>query len=605
MTGAPGLREVGTSRSAIEHHYDISDDFFRIWLGADLVYSCALWDEATDLADAQRHKLDWFAGRLGVHGARVLDVGCGWGALLDRFRTDHAIAKGVGLTLSPAQMRCATGRGVPDVEYRLESWVDHRPAGEYDVVTAIESTEHFASGTADADEKVEIYRAFFDNAAEWLSPDGRVGLQLICLDGVGHEQSRLGVGPIADNIGVDIFPESMASSLSEMVLGWETHFRLVDFLDHTDHYVRTFRAWARAFRARRTRVEELIGPDRARTFDGYFAASEVLFRMRRHALYRVILHKRERPKRWVMPLRPSMLGTTSASTGGASAAAIEAHYDLSDDFYATWLGPSMIYTSGLWGDDDDPADLESALERKVDFFAGQVLQGDGRRLLDIGCGWGGVLRRLVDEHGVDDAVGLTLSAAQTEFSRANPVNRTDVLLTGWESYRPGESFDAIVSFGAFEHFARADMNGPQRVARYREFFVRCYEWLRPNGRMALETITHDGAPDSAGPGSRGPLSDAVLDLYPESLCPHLSEVVLGFEPWFEVLVMRSDADDFARTLRHWQLRLRANEGAAVAAVGAATVRMFRRYLAASEIQFRDATLTNLRLVLRRRAEVKR
>ena len=97
----------------------------------------------------------------------------------------------------------------------------------------------------------------------------------------------------------------------------------------------------------------------------------------------------------------------------------------------------------------------------------------------------------------------------------------------------------------------------------------------------------------------------MLALFPESLCPHLSEIVLGFEPWFEVEMLRSDAADFARTFRLWQLRLRAAESAAATASDPGTVRLFRRYLAASEWQFRDGTLTNYRLVLRRRARIKR
>jgi cyclopropane fatty-acyl-phospholipid synthase-like methyltransferase len=123
--------------------------------------------------------------------------------------------------------------------------------------------------------------------------------------------------------------------------------------------------------------------------------------------------------------------------------------------------------------------------------------------------------------------------------------------------------------------------------------------------LALETIAHDDAPDTAGPLGRGPLGDSVLELFPESLCPHLSEVVLGFEPWFEVEILRADAADFARTFRAWQLALRTSEDVAAAAAGADTVRRFRRYLAASEVQFRDGTLTNLRFVLHRRADVKK
>ena len=70
--------------------------------------------------------------------------------------------------------------------------MDHRPTRPYDAITAIESTEHFASDACDSDAKVAVYRAFFESAASWLRPGGRVGLQLICLDGVGEQASRPG-----------------------------------------------------------------------------------------------------------------------------------------------------------------------------------------------------------------------------------------------------------------------------------------------------------------------------------------------------------------------------------------------------------------------------
>ena len=80
----------------------------------------------------------------------------------------------------------------PGVAYRLEHWADHDPAAPYDAITCIEATEHFASDALDADAKVDVYRAFFERCAGWLRPGGRVGLQLICLDGVGHAGSRAG-----------------------------------------------------------------------------------------------------------------------------------------------------------------------------------------------------------------------------------------------------------------------------------------------------------------------------------------------------------------------------------------------------------------------------
>src|SRR5262249_13817057 len=156
-----------------------------------------------------------------------------------------------------------------------------------------------------------------------------------------------------------------------------------------------------------------------------------------------------------------------------------------------------------------------------------------------------------------------------------------------------DTYDAIVSYGAFEHFARDGMNGPERVSSYRRFFSRCFEWLPEGGLLGLETITHDDAPDTASPLGRGPLGDNVLEIFPESICPHLQEVLLGFEPYFEVTVLQSDAANFARTCRSWLVGLRSNEERARALVGEDTVRRFRRYLAASEAQFRLRTITNL------------
>ena len=130
MTSSQRLAAMGTSPRAIRHHYDLSDDFFRIWLGPDMVYSCAWWEAGDDrdsLAQAQQRKLDFFADRLGVRGGRVLDVGCGWGALLDRFVRVRGAASGVGLTLSPSQADFAARRNVPEVSYLLQNWTDHNP----------------------------------------------------------------------------------------------------------------------------------------------------------------------------------------------------------------------------------------------------------------------------------------------------------------------------------------------------------------------------------------------------------------------------------------------------------------------------------------------
>src|SRR5665213_541122 len=96
--------QPGASREAIQAHYDVSEDFFRLWLGPEMVYSAALFEDGDDLATAQMRKLDHHIDAAGARGAaRVLDVGCGWGAMLRRLVKTADVKEAVGLTLSASQ----------------------------------------------------------------------------------------------------------------------------------------------------------------------------------------------------------------------------------------------------------------------------------------------------------------------------------------------------------------------------------------------------------------------------------------------------------------------------------------------------------------------
>src|SRR3984957_19926758 len=110
-----GSVKRGGSEAAIQHHYDVSNEFYALWLDPSLTYSCALWndgDDFEDLDEAQRRKLDFHLAASGAPRARhILDIGCGWGSLLERARLHPQIESATGLTLSDAQFQHIGARG--------------------------------------------------------------------------------------------------------------------------------------------------------------------------------------------------------------------------------------------------------------------------------------------------------------------------------------------------------------------------------------------------------------------------------------------------------------------------------------------------------------
>jgi cyclopropane-fatty-acyl-phospholipid synthase len=292
------------------------------------------------------------------------------------------------------------------------------------------------------------------------------------------------------------------------------------------------------------------------------------------------------------------MDATTISGRGASAEAIQRHYDVGNDFYRLWLDPSLCYSCALWKDPAVDESLERAQERKIDYHVAQARARGAGRVLDVGCGWGALLRRLVEREGVGQAVGLTLSQEQADWIAATPHPRIAVRLESWADHVPEDPYDAIVSIGAFEHFARPQWTNAEKVAAYRAFFQRCHEFLKPGCRLSLQTIAYGGM--SREEGRRLPEHSFLLaEVFPETDLPELGEILEASRGLFEIVTLRNDREDYRRTCRAWFERLLARRADATALVGEEVVARFLRYLKLSATMFHYGQIHLLRLAFRR------
>lgn len=279
-------------------------------------------------------------------------------------------------------------------------------------------------------------------------------------------------------------------------------------------------------------------------------------------------------------------------TRGASAEAIQAHYDVGNEFYALWLDPTLTYSSALWDGPDDDRPLEWAQHNKIAWHLRAAKADEARRVLDIGCGWGAVVRAAADVPTVEHVMGLTLSQAQADHILAGKSPKIDVRLQSWADHAPPQPYQSIISIGAFEHFTKPDDDAAAKIAIYRDFFVRCRSWLDPKGGMSLQTIAY-GKLRRDDPNVK-----LMSQIFPDSDLPRLEEIVVACDGLFEIVMVRNDRIDYARTCETWANNLRARRREAIDLVGREQVARYERYLKLSAFGFWTGNITLLRFVLR-------
>ncbi|NKY84378.1 cyclopropane mycolic acid synthase family methyltransferase [Nocardia veterana] len=263
---------------------------------------------------------------------------------------------------------------------------------------------------------------------------------------------------------------------------------------------------------------------------------------------------------------------------------VQAHYDLSDEFFALFLDPTRTYSCAYFREPD--LTLEQAQLAKIDLSLGKCDLRPGMTLLDIGCGWGSTMLRAIEKYQVR-VIGLTLSRNQYEHVRerlaALPEPCGEVQLRGWEEFdRP---VDRIVSIGAFEHFRRE---------RYAAFFDRCHQLLPANGRMMLHTIIGFHRHQLRELGI--PLTHEYLvfakfildEIFPGGQLPQPQWIGEYAErAGFTLTDVQSLQPHYARTLDLWAQNLREHRDEAIDLTSRTVYERYLRYLTGCAELFRD------------------
>lgn len=254
--------------------------------------------------------------------------------------------------------------------------------------------------------------------------------------------------------------------------------------------------------------------------------------------------------------------------------AVTYHYDVSNEFFSLWLDPWMMYSCAYFASEGES--LEQAQERKLDYICRKLDLRPGETLLDIGCGWGGLIRYAARHYGVS-ATGITLSAPQAEYAnqqieREGLVAMCGAMVRDYRDVDKSESYDKIVSVGMFEHVGALMLP---------EYFERAYRLLKPGGRFLNHGIgTCFNFVDRT--------SDSFNDKYifPDSELLPISATLHAAETrGFEVRDVESLREHYMMTLRHWLRRLEARHEEAIGATDESIYRIWRLNHAGAAIGF--------------------
>jgi len=281
----------------------------------------------------------------------------------------------------------------------------------------------------------------------------------------------------------------------------------------------------------------------------------------------------------------------------ATKADIEHHYDVDNEFFALFLDQKYrAYSCGVW---KTASDLEQAQEDKLKRLCRYAGVAPGDAVIDVGCGWGGLMHFITEQYPDTQVHGLTLSTQQFEYVKSVLHPKLSVDLCAWQDYKvPERKFDAIVSIGAFEHFASfQDHEASRQRAIYETFFDWCLNASTSEAQVGLQTIVISRAPNSLSE-----LRDAryLLDkVFPGSALPSISDIQAAIVDKYEISAVSRIGLDYARTLSEWNKRLELNQDKIIERYGQELFNHYRVYFDAAQRCFETGYIDLYQVSLKR------
>jgi cyclopropane-fatty-acyl-phospholipid synthase len=261
---------VTSTKHEVQVSYDVSNEFFRLWLDERMHYTSAVFErEGETLEQAQVNKSRVLYEYAEMDADKtVLDIGCGWGANLE-YLSVRGVKNAHGITLSDAQHQEIMARKLPGVTVWCVDYKDFVPAQPYDALISIEMIDHLCSpAQARKGEAIEIYRQYFEKVGTWVKPGAYFGFQAILRNRV--PRSRKDLEDLAFTADV-IFPGGLNPRLEELVAAVNPHWEIVELKTRREHYGKTTGEWLRRLRMHEKTIRDKWGDQVFVDYDRYLS----------------------------------------------------------------------------------------------------------------------------------------------------------------------------------------------------------------------------------------------------------------------------------------------------------------------------------------------